>query len=146
MTRIVVGVDGSDGSRAALQWALAQAAATGGEVDAVLAYDTSLAWIDIGSEYQTVMVKGAADKAQREIDAVVDALDTRSLGVTARPVIVEGTPADALIEAARGADLLVVGNRGRGGFTGLLLGSVSQRCVERSACPVVVVPSPRDAR
>jgi nucleotide-binding universal stress UspA family protein len=140
MKRIVVGVDGSEGSRVALQWALEEAAATGSEVVPVLAYDVGLAWIDIGSDYEASMIKRAAEKAHREIHAVVDALDTHALGVTLHPLVIEGLPPDALVEAARGAELLVVGSRGRGGFAGLLLGSVSQRCVERSPCPVVVVP------
>jgi len=57
---------------------------------------------------------------------------------------VEGTAAAALVEESRGADLLVVGSRGLGGFRGLLLGSVGQQVAHHAACPVVIVPHGRD--
>jgi nucleotide-binding universal stress UspA family protein len=66
--------------------------------------------------------------------------DVVGSGVTATPVLVEGQPADALCAEAEGAELLVVGSRGLGGFHGLLVGSVSQQCVHHAPCPVVVVP------
>ncbi|MEV0561406.1 universal stress protein [Dactylosporangium sp. NPDC049742] len=55
--------------------------------------------------------------------------------------MVQGHPAKVLLDAANGAELLVVGSRGHGTFTGILLGSVSQHCVQHAPCPVVVVPS-----
>jgi len=141
--RIVVGIDGSQQSRTALRWAVDEAQRNGGEIDAVLVYGSGLAWIDVGSDAQAMIV---AQSAQRAKEVLHDVLDTSDLppDATARinPLVVEGEPASALVELASYADLLVVGTRGRGGFTGLLLGSVSQRCAERSPCPVVVVPSP----
>ena len=136
----MVGVDGSDGSRAALRWALEQAATTGGDIDAVLVYDSGLAWIDVGSDYQDSWAHHAAEQAQTELTRVLDDVAHEPRSVAIRPVVVDGRPADVLVELAKGADELVVGTRGRGGFAGLLLGSVSQRCVERAPCPVVVVP------
>jgi nucleotide-binding universal stress UspA family protein len=139
MRRIVVGLDGSRGSCAALAWACEEAAATGADVQAVLAYSSGVAWIDVGSEFQEPMMHEARRQAERHLDEVL-AGSVPVEGVRIAPVVTEGPPADVLVEAARDADLLVVGSRGRGGFTGLLLGSVSQRCVERAPCPVVVVP------
>jgi len=60
-------------------------------------------------------------------------------GVIIRPSVVEGHPADVLVREARGADLLVVGSRGHGGFAGVLLGSVSQHCVHHAPCSVLVI-------
>jgi nucleotide-binding universal stress UspA family protein len=139
--RIVVGVDTSDGSRAALRWALQEAKRSGAEVEAVMAYDFGLAWIDVGSGYQAQWIQHAADTAKAHLHAFLEESAPEPDGVVVNPVVVEGAPADVLTELARNADLLVVGTRGRGGFTGLLLGSVSQRCAQRAPCPVVVVPA-----
>jgi nucleotide-binding universal stress UspA family protein len=139
VTHIVVGVDGSKESRAALSWAFEHARGAGADLEVVLAYDTGVAWIDVGSEYEEPMKREAATRAQRELDAILaEENPDDSVALSSRTVA--GAPADVLVEAARAADLLVVGSRGRGGFAGLLLGSVSQRCVERAPCPVVVVP------
>ncbi len=142
--RIVVGIDGSPESRAALEWAVREAQCTGGEVDAVLAYDSGLAWIDVGSEYQDAIVKHSAERAGEELHCTLEEMapDGR-WPVSVHPFVVAGRPAEVLVELAREADLLVVGSRGRGAFAGLLLGSVTQRCAERSMCPVVIVPGPR---
>ncbi len=140
MSRIVVGVDGSHGSQTALRWALEQAATTGSDIDAVLVYDSGLAWIDVGSDYEDSWARNAAAQAQTELRRVLEDVAHEPRSVPIRAVVVEGQPADLLVELARDADELVVGTRGRGGFAGLLLGSVSQRCVERAPCPVVVVP------
>ncbi len=139
--RIVVGVDTSDGSRVALRWALQEAKRSGAEVEAVLAYDFGLAWIDVGSGSQAQWIQHAADTAKAELHAFLEESAPEADGVVVHPVVVEGAPADVLTELAHNADLLVVGTRGRGGFTGLLLGSVSQRCAQRAPCPVVVIPA-----
>ena len=145
--RIVVGIDGSPESRAALEWAVHEAEATGSEIDAVLAYDSGLAWIDVGSEYEAVIMEQSAARASDELHRTLEAIPPDELGgVTVHPVVSAGAAARVLVEQAQDADLLVVGTRGRGGFAGLLLGSVSQRCAERSPCPVVVVPGPKSER
>jgi nucleotide-binding universal stress UspA family protein len=139
--RIVVGVDTSEGSRAALRWALGQAARTGAEIEAVLAYDFGLAWIDVGSGYQAQWIQHAADSAKARLHSFLEETGPGPDGVVVHPVVVEGAASEVLTELASNADLLVVGTRGRGGFKGLLLGSVSQRCAQRAPCPVVVVPA-----
>ena len=140
--RIVVGVDGSDHSRHALEWAIAEAEHTGAVVRVVLAYDSGLAWIDVGSDAEALMLAHSAENAKKVLHETLAAVDLpHEDAVRVLPVTIEGEAARVLVDAADDADLLVVGSRGRGGFTGLLLGSVSQRCAERSPCPVVVVPS-----
>jgi nucleotide-binding universal stress UspA family protein len=93
---------------------------------------------------QPIVAQSAARAKQALHDALVAATLPSEDVVQVTPVVVMGEPASALCDLARSADLLVVGTRGRGGFKGLLLGSVSQRCAERSPCPVVVVPSRGD--
>ncbi len=141
--RIIVGVDGSPQSRAALEWAATEAQRDGSDVDAVLAYGSGLAWIDVGSDAEALIVARSAERAKEALHETIAAAGLPAEArVRVNPIVVEGEPARALVELAEHADLLVVGTRGRGGFAGLLLGSVSQRCAERSPCPVVVVPSP----
>ena len=142
--RIVVGIDGSPESLAALEWAVYEAECTCGEIDAVLAYDSGLAWIDVGSEYQAAIVEHSAARAKQELLRTIGAISSEGHDrITIHPLVVDGVPARVLAEHARDADLLVVGTRGRGAFAPHLLGSVSQRCAELSPCPVVIVPSPR---
>ena len=119
--RIVVGVDGSAESHAALEWAVREAQHTGDEVDAVLAYDSGLAWIDVGSEYQSVIVKHSADHARTQLDLMLATMrPDGQWPVAVHPLAVAGSPAEVLVEIARDADLLVVGSHG-------------QRCLHRVA-------------
>jgi nucleotide-binding universal stress UspA family protein len=128
--RVVVGVDGSAASKAALAWAIGQAAITGAAVEAVMAYY----WFPMPIEQ--VDFKGLATHVLD--DAILDASSGGpQVKITSR--VVHGNPAKVLLDAAHDAELLVVGNRGHGGFTGALLGSVSQHCVHHAECPVVVV-------
>ncbi len=138
--RIVVGVDDSKGARAALDWALDEARRHQAHVTLVHAYQLEVAWIDRADIARwAAMERRAAEGALRHL---VEELSVPA-GVELDAQVVEGNPVDVLIEASADADLLVVGSRGRGGFSGLLIGSVSQRCAERAGCPVVVVPTPR---
>ncbi|GLW73420.1 universal stress protein [Kitasatospora phosalacinea] len=134
--RIVAGVDGSPSSRAALAWAVRQAELTGAAVDAVTAWQYPAGYGWPAPVLQSFDFAAAAGQALAE---AVEAVATRHGGVEIRQRVVQDHPATALLAAADGAELLVVGNRGRGGFAGTLLGSVSQHCVHHARCPVVVV-------
>jgi nucleotide-binding universal stress UspA family protein len=138
---IVVGVDGSDSSKAALRWAIRQAKLTGAAVQAVTAWrfpvGYGMAAIDGGS---VIDFETGAKQILTEALAEVSGLDPE---VPVRPLVTEGHPAEVLLKAARGAELLVVGSREHGGFTSALLGSVSLYCVLHAHCPVLVV---RDGR
>lgn len=131
--RIVVGVDGSDHGNSALRWALDEAEVHGSEVLAVFAWQ--LPFIDI---------PGAFDRGEME-DLAKDFLVKAVAAVEPAPTVpmnlqvAQGDVSETLIRASEEADLLVLGSRGRGGFAGLHLGSVSQECVTHAYCPVVVV-------
>ena len=143
MERIVVGVDGSTGSLAALRWALKLAAETGAVLEAVHAWEFSYAWIDGYTPDVDRWAAQAEEAAHVCLDrALAEALGRQPCYVEVTRTVVEGSPARALLDRAKDADALVVGSRGRGGFTGLLLGSVSQQCVHHARVPVVVVPEP----
>jgi nucleotide-binding universal stress UspA family protein len=138
--RIVVGVDGSPSSMMALRWAIGQAKLTGAEVEAVIA------WSYPSGYGLAPFSEGAADFEGDAGKILVEAL--AQVGwiapdVVVEPLVVQGHAADVLVRAAEGADLLVVGSRGHGGFAGMLLGSVSQHCVHHASCPVLVL---RDGR
>ncbi len=134
--RIVVGVDGSEPSMAALRWAVRQAKLTGSSVDAVIAWRVPSAYglapiADGGLDFEGDAKKILADALNEVGGAESD--------VVIRPTVVEGYPADVLVWSARGADLLVVGSRGHGGLTSALLGSVSHHCMHHASCPVLVI-------
>ncbi|GAA4882391.1 universal stress protein [Saccharopolyspora cebuensis] len=133
--KIVVGVDGSAESRAALAWALRQARLTGGHLLAVRSWDGPSAGIgEVAPDRHDL----DADVA-RDLGEIVADVAGGEPGVHVTREVAHGHPAKALLDAAADADLLVLGNRGRGGFTAALLGSVTQYCTHYAACPVVVV-------
>lgn len=137
--RIVVGVDESPGARFALRWARLEAALRGATLDIVHAYEYPVA---LAIPSAPLLSREELEKSARhELDAVLRAEGVEEGDGTARPMVVHGSASRVLLEAAKGADLLVIGSRGRGGFAGLLLGSVSQQCVHHASCPVVVVRS-----
>lgn len=136
---ILVGHDGSECAQAALRWAARLAARAGLDLRVLRAWSlttapTPASWepgfVPPLSDYETaVRDELAAQVAAARLDPAVRV----TTHVLHRP------PAHGLVEAAGGADLLVVGARGRGGFTGLVLGSVSDQCVHHAPCPVTVV-------
>jgi nucleotide-binding universal stress UspA family protein len=131
MTAYVVAVDGSEGATDALRWAVAMAELHDATLTAVMAWS----WLD-QVEDGSFTPTYTEDHARAELAAAVEAA-----GPT-RPVIQEvvcDLPVPALERAAAGADLLIVGARGHGGFAGLRIGSVSERMLEVAPCPVAVV-------
>jgi nucleotide-binding universal stress UspA family protein len=137
---IVVGVDGSEGGRRALDWAAREAADRGGAVQAVMA------WSWDGMEYGPIATtnpqeeaKRATDVLDREIKALVS---RRGSNLPVAGEVIEGGPADVLAAAGRSADLLVLGSHGHGQLRRTVLGSVSEACIRKATCPVVVVPVP----
>jgi nucleotide-binding universal stress UspA family protein len=138
--RIVAGVDGSEGGHRALAWAVQEAAARGGTVQAVSAW--SFDGVEIGPVV-TADRGSALERAQRLLHTEVTAV--RAGYDTPPPVAaeaVEGRPAAVLIRAAGDADLLVLGSHGHSRMRHTVLGSVSDECVRHAACPVVVIPVP----
>lgn len=135
-TDIVVGVDGSPSSTAALRWAVGQAKLTGARVQAVAAWEYPTYYAMAGAfPYEDLAV--SAGKVLDE--AVHGVLGAARPDVEVLQSVVPGNPAQVLIDASAHAGLLVVGSRGHGAFAGTLLGSVSQHCVHHAHCPVVVV-------
>jgi len=134
--RIVVGVDGSVPSKAALAWAVKQARLTGAAVEAVIAWEFPVTYgypapVPSGIDYAGIAAEVVAD-AIAEVSGPGEP-------VTIRSTVAAGNPARVLLDASAGAELLVVGSRGHGGFTEALLGSVGQHCVHHATCPVVVI-------
>jgi nucleotide-binding universal stress UspA family protein len=140
MQRIVVGVDGSVGSRRALQWAVDEARLRGASVECVHAWNLPFV---AGYPYGTPVLEAAAleQDAERALHEIVAAIDTTGLAAPIEERVETGVASQVIVEAAKGADLLVVGSRGLGGFKGLLLGSVSHQVVQHAPCTVVVVPA-----
>ena len=136
--RIVVGVDGSESSAAALRWALADAVGSGAAIDALACWEWPssaggfLAYADYDLSTPTAEV--AASVVAAAVAAVPGAPS-----VAVKTHVLEGYPARLLTEWAVGADLLVVGSRGHGTLAGMLLGSVGLHCASHAPCPVVIV-------
>jgi nucleotide-binding universal stress UspA family protein len=145
--RVVVGVDGSAGARAALLFALADAARRGRPVEAVSAYQPPDHWLDfyaMGISGPDQARAAAVDRVRDFVAGVLPEGPQPPPRVQVR--VHRGSPAEALVRASHGAELLVVGSRGHGGFTSMLLGSVSMQCVLHAVCPVTVVHSPEAHR
>jgi nucleotide-binding universal stress UspA family protein len=154
---IVVGVDGSEGSVVALRWALAEARLRGSSVHVVHAYQSPqvpLTEAGLGAaggmgvpavftEDSEQLRRAVETEARNLIEEALRGADEDAIeGLQIDRDPIEGPAAQTLIETARGAELLVVGSRGRGGFVGLVLGSVSQQCAQHPPCPVVILPPP----
>jgi nucleotide-binding universal stress UspA family protein len=135
---IVVGIDGSDGSRAALAWAVEEARLRRAPVCALHAwhhsYATGLPFAPDAGQQEAIEAA-----ACQLLDEIVDAADASDLVAPIERRLVLGGAATALIVQSDDAELVVVGARGLGGFLGLVMGSVSSQVVNHAHCPVVVV-------
>ena len=141
MGTIVVGVDGSPESQAALEWALGEAKLRGAAVKVVHAWVMPIAFAGGAPPFVLPEAHEAFDSEGEKIldDALAAAGGGVGEGVAVERSVVEGPAAQCLLRAAADADLLVLGSRGRGGFAGLLLGSIGQQCAHHARCPVVIV-------
>ena len=140
---IIVGVDGSEHSRAALHWAYDEATHHGAALTIVMTWHP--ATLPQSPPYGGGSMTEEEYESQPKLEALgvleglVAELEQHTPEVDVRTSIEEGSPAKVLIERSKEADLMVVGSRGHGGFAGMLLGSVSQHLVAHASCPVVVV-------
>jgi nucleotide-binding universal stress UspA family protein len=141
---IVVGVDGSEPSLKALRWSIMEARIRQCAIRAVYAWfmprDAAYGLVPAEVFDRERLQREARDHLDGWVARVLDSAD-----VQVERQAVEGSAAHVLIEEAEKAELLVVGSRGRGGFTGLLLGSVSQQCAHHAPCPVVIVRAQQHA-
>ena len=141
---VVVGVDGSEHSRAALAAAIDEAVRTGAEVEAVASYDPADYWTDlatvVGPSHEQI-VEQLQQRTRTMVDEVLaERASPEDASVPAvRAEVFQGPAAEVLVRRAASADLFVVGSRGRGTFRGLLLGSVALHCAMHAGCPVMVV-------
>ena len=137
---IVAGVDGSDGGRRALDWAVREARTRGGAVEAVIA------WSWDGLEYGPVTATNPQQERERSahlLDAEIKAIiETYGSYLPVAAEVLEGRPADVLAAAGRAGDLLVLGSHGHSRVRHTVLGSVSEECIRKAVCPVVVIPAP----
>ncbi len=136
---VVVGVDGSGESADALSWAARYAAATGATITVVISWHYPAAGLVPAApppDGVTAQVRADMQTALDKVVADVFGTATPDKVVTK---VAYGHPAMVLVDESREADLLVLGRRGHGAFTGMLLGSVSIHCVTNAECPVVVV-------
>lgn len=140
MAGIVVGVDGSGHSRKALERAAAEAAAHGAPLTVLAVHQAVRDVYGYPSHYQedAAQTEKVREAAQAETDEVVAALDTKPASVTVTSV--HGLPVDELVKASQGADMVVLGRRGMGGFARQLIGSVSSQVTQHAECPVLIVP------
>jgi nucleotide-binding universal stress UspA family protein len=140
MPGIVVGVDGSGHSRKALERAANEAAAHGAPLTVLTVHQAVRDVYGSASHYpdDAALTDKAKEAAQAETDQVLAALGSRPASVMVTAV--HGLPADELIKASEGADMLVMGRRGQGGFARLVMGSVTNQVVQHAQCAVLIVP------
>ena len=135
--KILVGIDGSEGSLQALRWALAEARRRHDAVQVLHCWHVPYYGDMTGMMAYpgTILQEAGATVLAEALAAVHD--EAQGVSVTTR--VEQGSAAQVLIEASKNADLIVVGRRGHGGFVGLLIGSVAAQVAGHASCPVVIV-------
>ncbi len=141
MAVITVGVDGSEGASAALRWAAAEARLRGARLRVVHAWHIPAMAYGTGFAVPANMELELGEGARVGLDKWLEDAKAELDGIEVERRVVDGNAATALTDAAADTELLVVGSRGLGGFSELLLGSVSHECAQRAHCPVVIVRS-----
>jgi nucleotide-binding universal stress UspA family protein len=141
MPGIIVGVDGSGHSQRALEWAMKEAAVRETPLTAMTVHELIRGYFGGMVEFSGdhTLAEKARQVVQAEVDSVANALgDSAPASVTVR--VASGSVVEELVNAAKDADMLVVGSRGAGGFSRLMMGSVSSLVTQHATCPVVVIP------
>lgn len=141
--RIVVGTDGSPSSVGAVRWALEAAALVGARLDVVLVWNPDIDFGWLGTPPVHGWITDPAEQGHALVRSVLDRACEEPPADTVRTFVIEGDPVQCLLAHAVGADVLVLGDRGAGGFLGLQLGSVASACVSHAPCPVLIVPMSR---
>ncbi len=141
--RIVVGVDGSEDGDRALRWAVGEADRRGGTVQAIIAWSSDGTGRAVVTKTHPSEERAAAEEKLRR---AVEPVSAAHPDVAIASEAVEGRPADALVQAAKDADVLVVGSHGHGRLHHAVVGSVAEECIRAAVCPVVVIPVPHALR
>lgn len=143
--RIVVGTDGSPASVDAVRWALEAASLVDAWLDVVLVWgvDVDFGWL--GTPPTHGWLADPMTEGRALVQAVIDRVCAGQPAGAVRTFVIEGDPVQCLLAHAAGADILVVGDRGAGGFLGLQLGSVASACARHATCPVLIVPAGRSS-
>jgi nucleotide-binding universal stress UspA family protein len=143
MSGIIVGIDGSGHSQKALEWAAREAGLRRTPLTVLTVRQAVAGFTGVPVIYPLTggpTIEDVRQQAQAETDKVLEGIgDKRPAEVTVRAV--DGFPADELLRAAEGAEMIVVGSRGIGGFARLVMGSVSTQVTHHAKCPVVVIPA-----
>ena len=145
MPGIIVGTDGSDHSRRALEWAAREAGIRHVPLTVLTVHQTAVGYFggEVSYPGDQALADKAREAARRETDEVLDRLAGGQAPAQVTVLAVSGLPAKEILNAAADADMVVVGSRGAGGFKKLLMGSVSSQVTHHAHCPVVVIPGDR---
>ena len=139
--KVVVGVDGSDGSLKALRFAIEEARRRGASVEVIHSWRVVYMGEPMGMVPLQFPAEQFADTAKKVLGDALDSVKDDAKGVTLVGKVVQGPAAQTLIDAGKSAECIVVGRRGHGGFFGLVLGSVAQQVAYHASCPVVLIPN-----